>query len=456
MKSSRNNLDLTTGSVSRKLIAFTMPILASNLLQHLYNAADRAVVGQFAENGDLALAAVGSTGSAISLMLNLFVGMALGANVVCSNLRGAVKPKELRKAMHTSILLAAICGIAMAVAGMLVAKPFLRLMESPDSVIDYATLYLRIYFVGVPFSLLYNFGSAILRSHGDTKRPMIILALSGLVNVVLNLVFVIFFRMDVDGVAWATVISQAVSAVAVLRILFKPDGGFDLNIKELKLHKREISSITRVGIPCGLNGIVFSISNVILQSSVNSLGDVVMAGVAAANGCTGLIFQILASFSSACISFSGQCFGARQYKRIDKLVGRSILLSSVMTAALAALVTLFPRFFLGLFTNNQSAMKHGVQTLVVVSWSYMIYGVSEIFLAALRGMRHSGMPTILNACCVCLPRLVWILAVFPLNREVGFLHLCYPISYVISATAQGLYFHWVRKKLDREERLAIQ
>lgn len=444
---SRNQLDLTTGSVTGKLLAFTMPVLASNLLQHLYNAADKAVVGKFAVNGSLALAATGATGSAITLLLNLFVGLATGANVVCANLRGASKPNELRRAMHTSITLAALAGVCAMVIGLLAAEPFLQLMACPDELIDLATLYMRIYFVGAPFSLLYNFGSAILRAHGDTKRPMIILAVSGLANVALNLVFVICFGMDVDGVAWATVISQILSAVIVLWILFKPDGGFDLNLRELKLHGQELASIVRIGIPCGLNGIVFSISNVTVQSAINTLGADVMAGCSASGGITGLVFQVLASFSIGCVSFSGQCFGARLYDRIDRLEITSISLCCAMMAALSMIVTFFPRPFLLIFTNNEAAIREGTPQMVITCWSYLLYSMSELTLGTLRGMRYSTVPTLLNVGCICLPRLIWVFFFFPMLPQLWFLYLCYPISYAISATAQILYFLRVRKTI---------
>ena len=383
----RNLLDLTTGSVTKKLLAFTMPILASNLLQHLYNAADKAVVGRFAANGDMALAATGATGTAITLLLNLFVGLSLGTNVVCANMRGASKPAELRRAMHTSILLAAVLGVFAMVLGICVAEPFLIAMSCPADVLELATLYMRIYFVGVPFSLLYNFGAAILRAHGDTKRPMNILAVSGLVNVALNLVFVLCFSMDVDGVGWATVISQVVSAVVVLWILFKPDGGYDLDLVELKFHKREIKSIARVGIPCGLNGMVFSVANVIIQSSINSLGPVAVGGGAASGGVAGIVYQVLAAFYSGCISFAGQCYGAGMYKRIDKLVATSIAWSAGMMAVLSLIATLFPGLLLGLFTDNGDFIRSGTPQMLIASWSYVLYGASECFLGCLRGGR---------------------------------------------------------------------
>ena len=449
-RTKRQTLDLASGCVTGKLLAFTLPILATNLLQHLYNAADRAVVGKFAANGDLALAAVGATGSAITLLLNLVSGFSLGANVVCSNMRGAGNTKDLRKAMHTSMLLAVICGLSMMVLGLLVTKPFLLLMGCPENVLEGAILYMRIYFLGTPFQLVYNFGAAILRSHGDAKRPMAILSVTGLVNVILNVVLVLFCGMAVEGVAWATVVAQAISAVVIMRILFKPNGGFDLNLSELKLHRNELRNIVRVGVPCGLNGMVFSISNVTIQSSVNSLGDVVMAGNAAASGYSGLVYQILAAFYSACISFSGQCYGAKKYKRIDKLVGRSILICSTMIATMAALATIFPYFFLGLFTNNRAAMESGIGPMLITCWGYILYGITEILLGTLRGMRRSGMPTLINAASICLPRLAWVFFVFPLYRTAWFLYLCYPISYVFSTSLQGIYMVQTRRQLDRQ------
>lgn len=444
------NLDLTTGSVTKKLLSFTMPILASNMLQHLYNAADKAVVGHFATNGDLALAATGATGTAITMLLNLFTGLSLGVNVVCANMRGANNKKDLRKAMHTSVLMAAILGVVAMILGFCVTGPFLKLMGCPENLLELATEYMTIYFVGVPFSLLYNFGAAILRAHGDTKRPMNILAFSGIANVALNLMFVICFDMDVDGVGWATVISQVISAAVVLWILFKPDGGYDLDMVELKPHKRELASIARVGIPCGLNGLVFSIANVIIVSSINSLGYVAVGGYSASGGVTGIVYQVLAAFYSACISFAGQCYGAGLHKRIDKLVLNSILISAAIMAVLSLVATIFPQTMLGLFTDNPEYIKSGTSQMLITCWGYILYGVSESFLGCLRGMRRSGMPTLLNAACICVPRLIWVFFFFPLCREIWFLYLCYPISYVFSATAQGLYYLRVRRQLDAE------
>jgi len=344
----RHSIDFTTGSVSRKLILFTLPILASNVLQHLYNAADRAVVGQFA--GKTALAAVGSTGSATTMLLNIFIGLAVGANIVNSNLLGAKRMDELRRSMHTSLVLAIICGAALMGIGIFVCEPLLRLMSCPDNVIDLATLYMRIYFLGVPASLVYKFGAGILRTHGDSKRPMRILALSGIVNVVLNLVFVIVFHMSVAGVAIATIISQYMSAIWVLLILFDSKGEYRLSVKELILHKTELWTILRVGLPCGLNGIVFSISNVLIQSTVNTFGDTLIAGNVAADGITAFVYQVIAATYSAAVSFAGQCYGAGKIKRINNLLVTSSLLSSSVIAVMCVVLTLFPTQLLSIFS----------------------------------------------------------------------------------------------------------
>lgn len=444
----KNRIDLTTGSVTKKLISFVLPVMAANLMQHLYNAADKAVVGQFAPNGEYALAALGSTGSAITLILNVFIGLSLGTNVLCSNLCGAGKQKSLRRAMHTSILLSVVCGIFVMFLGIFLAKPFLQLMGSPDTVIDYAVLYMRIYFVGVPFSLLYNFGAAILRANGDTKSPMRILVISGLINVILNMVFVIGCGMHVDGVGWATVISQGVSAAMVLHMLFKSDGEYGLNIKEIKFHKQELLAIFRSGIPGGINGMVFSISNVIVQSSINSLGDMVMAGASAADGISTITYQVLAAFYSAAVSFSGQCYGAKKYKRIDQMIVRSLVICTGILVVIAIVATMIPNVLLGLFTDNQVVMQAGYPKLITFCWGYIIYAVAEIYLGSSRGMRCNIMPSLLNVFCICIPRLTWVFWLFPMNRTYRFLLLCYPISWFVSAVAQGLHYYIVRRRVN--------
>lgn len=425
--------------------------MRGNILQQLYNVADRVVVGQFAANGEVALAAVGATSSAILLILGLFNGMAVGVNVICANFLGARKEKELRQSMHTSVMVAALSGLAVGLVGVLASKGILLLMATPTDVLEPATLYMQIYFMGVPASLVYNFGAGILRAHGDTKRPMYILMISGLINVALNLLLVIVCKRGVDGVAIATAVSQLVSAVVVLWILFNPKDQYKLTVKELKVHKKQLFSIIRIGVPSGLGGMVFSTSNVILQSSVNSFNSaVIIAGKTAAGDIAALVYQIESALYSTCVSFSGQCYGAREYKRIDKLVLWSTLICIGCYVVMGVVCTFFAQPLVALFNSNPEVIEVGIVLLLLQVWGYIIYAPSEMFLGCLRGMKQAIVPTLLNLLGVCLPRLLWIWFVFPYNRTILMLYLCYPISWLISTVLQGAYYIIYRKKLNRK------
>ena len=445
----QHSIDLTSGSVIKKLIIFAFPILVSNIMQQLYNTADMIVVGKFV--GDNALAAVGATGEITVLILNLFFGLSIGANIVCSNLFGAKNKEGLSRCMHTAMLVAPICGIALCLLGLFFSRPALQLIKCPESVLDSATLYMQIYFAGAPASMLYNFGSAIMRAHGDTKRPMIILMVSGVVNVVLNLVLVIVFHMGVEGVAIATIASQVVSAAVVLYILFNPKEEYGMQLKKLKIHKPEFLKLVRIGMPCGLNGIIFNFANIILQSSVNSMGEIVMASATASNKITSIVYMILSSTYSGCVSFSGQCFGAKNYKRIDELWKKSILLCGGIVAIVAVPLTLFSNVPLGLFSNNSVVIETATPMLRIMVWSYVLYAIPECTVGCIRGMGSSTMPTLMNIVCICAPRILWNFFIFPLNPTIGWLYLCYPISYVICSIAQVSYYIYRRKKLDRLE-----
>jgi len=445
---SKNTTDLTKGSVLKQLLLFALPILATNLLQQFYNAADVAVVGSFAENGKDSLAAVGATSSITNLLLNLFIGLAIGANVVCANLYGAKNQKSLYRCMHTAILLALVCGIGIAIVGFVLAPHLLRLTQCDPTILDKATLYMRLYFLGSPASLVYNFGAGILRAHGDTKRPMIILSTSGIVNVALNLVFVICLHWDVAGVAIATVISQVVSAVVIVTLLLRPADVFKLKLSHMRFHKKELIMIIRFGIPCGLNGIVFSISNVILQSTVNSFGAVHMAAAAASNSITSFVYCFVNAFYTASVSFSGQNYGARKYDRIDQVIKCGSVISSLMILVASSLVTLFCQFFLGLYAKEQEVIDIAKSPLMILCWSYWIYAIAEVAIGCLRGMGQSTGPTILNAFCICVPRLIWVLLIFPLNKNFWFMYLCYPLSWLICAVAQVWYYLHCRKQLN--------
>lgn len=456
MASKKNTLDMTQGPIVKKLFAFAVPLILSLVLQQLYNLADRAVVGRWAPNnrGELALAAIGATGSITSLLLNLSNGLASGLNVRCANLRGAGHLKTLRKSMHTGVLLAAALGLFLGVAGILISRPMLLMLDTPTKILDDATLYLRIYFAGLPATVIYNFGAAILRSHGDTKRPMYILMFSGLLNVVLNLVFVLGFEMDVAGVATATAIAQALSAVRVMQILFKKDDAYKLSFKELSIHGKSMKVIVSIGVPNGLNGILFSLSNLVVQSSINSLDNTaIIAAKTAAMDAGNLVYQIIHGFALACVSSSGQCYGAKKYKRIDELALKGTLCSGALVAAASALMTLFPETVIRLFNNNQEVIYWGKQILIINMWSYVLYAVSDIYLSCTRGMGRSVGITLMNIVAIIMPRLLWIWFAFPMNRTITFLYLCYPVSYFTSAVAQVLYFKIVRKKVDRIARV---
>lgn len=444
----QNRVDLTTGSVLKKMIVFAFPLFVTNLLQHLYSAADNAVVGRFAENGELALAAVGATSAATGLILNLVIGLAVGANVVNANLLGAKRHKELRKSLHTSMTVAAVGGVMMSIVGILLARPVLQLMKCPDSIIDLSTLYMRIIFCGTPGTMLYNFGAGILRTHGDSKRPMVIMMFSGILNVVLNLVFVIGFKMTVDGVALATIISKYAAVAWVLYILFNPKGEYKLTLRELNLGGKETLSIIKVGIPCGINSTVFSLANVVVASSINTFGDTVIAGSTAANNVTGLLYQVPAAFYSACVSFSGQCFGAGKYKRIDQLAVSSSLVCCGFVILLNVLITIFPEAILSIFNSNPEVLEAGRLKVIIIAWGYVFYSISDIALGCLRGMRLSAIPTGINIFCVCVIRILWVAFVFPLDPEnIMLLYWIYPISNFCSAAAMVSYYLISRKRL---------
>ncbi|MBR2311176.1 MAG: MATE family efflux transporter [Oscillospiraceae bacterium] len=447
----KNTLDMTRGPIVKKLFAFAMPLILSLILQQLYNLADRAVVGRFAADGKNALAAIGATGSITSLLLNLSNGLASGLNVRCANLRGAGDEKTLRKSMHTGVLLAAALGLFLGAVGILISKPMLLLLDTPKAILPKSTLYLQIYFAGLPATVVYNFGAAILRSHGDTKRPMYILMFSGILNVVLNLILVIVFKMDVAGVAIATAVAQALSAVRILGILFNKKDAYKLTFKELGFHLPSLRVIISIGVPNGLNGVLFSLSNLVVQSSINSFNDTaIIAAKTAAMDAGNLVYQIIHGFSLACVSSSGQCYGAKKYKRIDQLAIKAILCSGALVAAAAGLMTLFPDIVIGIFNDSPDVIAVGKNILLINSWSYVIYVVSDIYLSCTRGMGRSMGITLMNIAAIIAPRLIWIWFFFPSCRTIEFLYLCYPFSYVTSAIAQFIYFKMVRRKVDKQ------
>ena len=466
MRSSKS-LDMTQGPILKKLLIFVIPAILTNLMQQLYTIADRVVVGRFAENGTVALAAVGSTGSATAMFLNIFIGMAVGVNVVCANYRGARDEKNADRCMHTAIPLGFLCGMVVLILGELCCRPLLTLLGTPDNLMEGAELYTRIFFLGTPASLTYNFASNILRANGDTKRPMMILGLSGLVNVALNLVLVIGLNMSVAGVAVATIVSQYISAVWALCILFSKKGEYKMSSRKMRLHGDMVWSIVKIGVPGGINGLVFTFSNTVILTGVNSFNsEIISAGKTAATDLALLIYQVVVGIYLGCISFAGQCYGARKYRRIDQVALTAVGIGTVMLAVVGILITLFERTLLGLFVKaelaeSQAVIDAGLGPLRLNAWFYVIYLYSEIPLGCMRGMKRSTVPSLLNIIGICGPRIIWTLLVFPAYRgmfalasdALTFLFVCYPVSWIISAILQWSYYLIVRRKILRSERV---
>lgn len=444
------NRDLTTGPVWKTLLLFALPIIFSTILQDLYSVADKIVVGQFADNGSLALAAVGAVTPALAILVDFFGGLSLGINVICANYRGAKKEKELRGAMHTALLLSAICGILVMVAGITMARPMLSFLKTPDTITGMSHTYMCIYFAGAPFSLVYNSGAGILLSNGDTKRPMIILICSGLVNVAMNLLLVIGCGMGVEGVALGTVASQLVSAVWVLWILFDPKDAYRLTLKELRINKKDALSLAKIALPTAINNTAFDFSNFFMQAAVNTLGDVVIAGCTAASSIINLCYKFPAGFYSACVSVSGQSYGARKFKRIDKVAITGIIMSIAGVAAISGVITLFPEQVLSIFNSDPNVIRAGIPKLLVMSWGYIMYCFQACIGGCLHGLKRNTATMVINLIFVVGTRLPWALLIFPLKPDAALLFLCYPLSWLLCGIAQlYLYLH-SRKKLWQE------
>lgn len=441
---------MTKGSIFRHIVAFAIPIMIAGVLQTLYNAADMIVVGKFA--GKQSLAAVGSTSSAINLMLNIFVGLSSATNVIVARKFGAGNKSGVSKAVHTAITVCIAGGIILAIAGILLSKQILLWMGSPEDVIDLSALYMRIYFAGVPAVLIYNFGSAVMRAVGDARRPTYFLMSAGLINISLNLVFVIFFHMDVAGVAIATIIAQTVSAALVLRCLVKTEDCYKLDIKKLKMHGAEFKEILLLGIPAGIQGSVFSLSNVIIQSSINACGSDAMAGNSAATSVEGMVYIAMNSFFHATLTFVGQNYGAHDFKRIRKGYWTSFCIAAVFGALISTVVSAFAPFFLSFYTDSASVMEIGVQRMSVVCATYFLCGLMEVGTGALRGMGVATRAMITCLIGACGVRLVMTVIGAPYSQpsDLIILYSSYPISWVLTATALAILFFTISKNREKE------
>ena len=444
-KTSKYEIDMCNGSILDKLVSFSIPLMLSGILQLLFNAVDIIVVGQF--TGNEALAAVGSTTALINVFVNLFIGISLGASVLAARFYATGQEKEMSETVHTSITLALISGIAMGIIGVIAAKGALELMDTPDNVLNLSTLYMRIYFMGMPFFMLYNYGAAILRAVGDTKRPLLFLIISGATNVVLNLLLVIQFHLGVAGVAIATVISQCISCILVLRCLYLSDGSYQLRFNKLGMNARYVRQIFQIGIPAGIQSTIINFSNVLLQSSVNSFGSVAMAGYTAANNILGFLYVSVNSITQACMSFTSQNYGVRKFKRMDKVLLECLGLTVMVALVLGGGSYLFGAELMHIYTKSTKVIECGIDIMLYTTVTYFLCGIMDLLPGALRGMGHSTVPMILSVIGTVGTRIVWIYVIFPCHRSLDFLFISYPVSWLLTIVMQVICFYFVRKKV---------
>jgi putative MATE family efflux protein len=444
------------GSLWDKILIFTLPIAASSILQQLFNSADLAVAGRFA--GSQALAAVGSNSQVISIIINVFLGLSVGANVVIGNFIGEGKLKNIQDAVHTAIAVSLISGFALIFVGFFLARPILTAMGTPDDVLESAILYLRIYFAGMPFIMIYNFASAVLRSKGDTLRPLLALLLGGALNVVLNLVFVIVFKMAVSGVAVATLISNAVSGTIVTVCLMKEKGELHLDFKKLHINRHYLIMMIKIGVPSGLQGMVFNLSNIIIQSSINSFGSSAMAGSASGQLYEFYTFYVVGAFNQAVVSFTSQNIGAKNFKRCKEVFRYCWFYSVIIMAVMVSVFIIFKEFFIGVCTKDPLAIKYGIIRLLVVETFDCLICNYELSASALRAMGYSMLPAIETIFGVCVIRIIWVLTVFAhykaiLAPEQAFavLMAVYPVSWLITGPMVMGTYHVLRKKVFKAQ-----
>ena len=447
MKNNKYEIDMCNGTLMDKLISFSLPLMLSGILQLLFNAVDIIVVGRF--TGSQALAAVGSTTALINIFTNLFIGISLGANVLAARFYASGKEKEMSETVHTSITLALISGLVMALAGVLLARFALNLMGTPNDVIDQSVLYMRIYFLGMPFFMLYNYGAAILRAVGDTKRPLFFLVISGMTNAVLNLVLVIVFHMGVAGVAIGTIVSQLISSILVLRCLYTSNTSYRLYFSKLGIKTQYLKQIFQVGIPAGIQSTVINLSNALLQSSVNSFGSVAMAGYTAANNIFGFLYMSVNAVTQSCMSFTSQNYGVKKLKRMDRVLLDCMILSVGVTLTLGCGVYFLGPELLKIYTSDADVIRCGVEVLAFTTVPYFCCGIMDLLPGALRGMGYSGVPMILSIIGTVGTRIVWIFGLFPAHRSLSFLFISYPVSWILTILMQAVCFCFVRKHVHQ-------
>ena len=446
----RDSKDLSEGPLLKNIILYTIPIILTGILQLLFNAADLVVVGRF--SGSDCVAAVGATGALINLLVNLFIGLSVGAGVTVAHGIGSGRSDDVEKTVHTAIPTAIVSGIFLTAVGICGARTFLELMGTDKDVIGLSVSYMKIYFCGITSSMLYNFGSAILRAAGDTKSPLYYLTAAGVINVILNLIFVCLFHMNVAGVALATAISQTVSALLILRTLMKRDDVCRLELKKLGFSRRHLVKILRIGFPAGVQGSLFSISNVMIQSSINSFGKIAMTGNAAAGNIEGFVYTTMNSFHQTALNFTGQNYGAGKYDRIKKIM--FICLTLVFTVGLTtgSLVRLFGKPLLSIYiTDNPEAIKYGLLRMTCICLPYFLCGLMDVTTGLIRGLECSLAPMIITVVGVCGMRILWIYTVFriPAYHTLKSLYLSYAISWSLTFAAELITFFIVYSKIKK-------
>ncbi len=445
-------IDMCSGPVMKKMLLFALPLMFSSILQLMFNAADIVVVGRFA--GDDSLAAVGSNTALINLLTNLFIGLSVGASVVAAICYGAKKLDDLKKTVHTAMLMSVYSGLILTVIGIIGARQILTWMQTPEEILDLAVLYLRIYFIGMIPLMVYNFGSALLRAAGDTKRPLYYLTFSGIINVVLNLFFVIVLNMDVAGVALATVISETVSAGLIVRCMMREgdESGMKLELKSLRIDRDKFFRIIRIGLPAGIQGIIFSLSNVVIQSSINSFGKIVVAGSSAASNIEGFVYMAMNAFYQSTLSFTSQNLGAGKPERIGKIL-RSGMLCVIATGLLLGNgAVIFGKFLLGIYSSEPAVIEAGMDRLLIIGCTYALCGVMDVLVGLLRGMGYSIMPMLVSLIGVCGLRFVWLATIFTVEHfhSPETIYISYPISWIITITAHIICYIIAKKRLTNK------
>lgn len=445
---SRYSLDMTCGPFLKKILIFSVPLMLTGILQLAYNTADVVVVGRFV--GKEALAAVGSTGSLVNLFLNVFLGLSMGSGVMVARHIGEKDDTKVGNCVHTAMILSLICGFLIGIIGFFFSGEMLKLMKVPDDVLDLATLYLKVYFMGSPGLLAYNFGASIVRATGDTKRPLFILTLSGIVNVILNIVLIIVFKFGVEGVAIATIVSQYLSALLIIGYLFKINNSCKLSIIKLRIDKNELKSILRLGLPAGIQSSLFSISNVIIQSTVNSFGSVAMAGIAAGSNYDSYIYTCTNAVAQTTMTFTSQNIGARKVENIGKVFRYCLLIALLIGVVFGFAGTLFGDFIVSFFTDDPEVIAIGADRMLLVLPFYFFCSLMDVAASQIRGMGKSIEPMIVSLLGACGIRIFWVFVILPLDRTLINLYWSYPVSWAVTFFAQFIMYFILKKKMIKK------